>query len=184
MKEAVLKRANVIKEFNEFALKGEIVIFGSTYMANFPFYELINKSRLENAVYNRSIEGMTVAEADELLETCVFTLKPKKLFLSLGEADIGNEKAIAQYEALVRKVRTHLPFSRVYLIRLEGNGVWQKQFNQVLSSLCDDKHVIEIGFPARKTEKETEYKSRFKLLSSFFRNGGLTMSDAFAIADL
>ena len=64
MKSSVLERANAYIGLNAIALKGEIVVYGSSYMANFPFYELINRCHLENAVYNRSIDGMTSEEAD------------------------------------------------------------------------------------------------------------------------
>ena len=52
MKEYVRAKANAMKKINDLTLPGEIVIFGSTYMSEFPIYELINKSNLENAVYN------------------------------------------------------------------------------------------------------------------------------------
>ena len=38
-----------------------IAAFGSTYMADFPLYELINRYHFENAIYNRSIKGMHLA---------------------------------------------------------------------------------------------------------------------------
>ena len=60
MQEKVKIKANAFKNVNELALKNEIVIYGSTYMANFPFYELSKKIKLENAIYNRSIEDLTI----------------------------------------------------------------------------------------------------------------------------
>ena len=60
MREKILLKANAMKETNDLMMKGEIVIFGSTYMAGFPFYDLINKCNLENAIYNRSIEGINI----------------------------------------------------------------------------------------------------------------------------
>lgn len=66
MKENVRTQANAMKAINDFTMKGEIVIFGSTYMSRFPLYELMNKCMLENAVYNRSIEGLTVKAALEI----------------------------------------------------------------------------------------------------------------------
>ena len=62
MKEKVKLSANAMIGINDLTLKGEIVVFGSTYMANFPLYELINKYHFENAIYNRSIIGLTTSE--------------------------------------------------------------------------------------------------------------------------
>lgn len=47
MKASVQAMAAAMKGINDLALKGEIVVFGSTYMAGFPLYELVNRCRLE-----------------------------------------------------------------------------------------------------------------------------------------
>ena len=183
MKEAVLRKADAVKGLNEFALRGEIVIFGSTYMANFPFYELAKKSRLENAIYNRSIEGMTLAEAKELLEVCVFPLRPSKLFLAFGEEEHGEiGKSVKSYEEIVQKIRERLPLTKLYLVC--GDMQAQKDLNEALAPLCDGKCVRTILLPAQNSCKRIEYRQRFEILSSFFRDGRITMSDAFAMAAL
>ena len=182
MKDAVWKKANAAKGLNEFALKGEIVIFGSTYMANFPFYELTKKSRLENAIYNRSIEDMTLSEANELLEVCVFPLKPSKLFLAFGDEGAKEQGADRIYTEMIQKIRDRLPLTTLYLIC--GDTQAQKGLNEALTLLCDGKYVRKIMLPAPNPCKKIEYKQRFEILSSFFRNGRITMSDAFAMAAL
>ena len=53
MRENIRVKANAMKEINDISMRGEIVVFGSTYMAHFPLYELINRCTFENAVYNR-----------------------------------------------------------------------------------------------------------------------------------
>ena len=100
MKESVRIAANAIKGLNDITLKGEIVVFGSTYMSKFPLYELVNKSQFESAVYNRSIEGLTLCEALELLHDCVIAVKPKKAFIALGEEDENDPNAIEEYNSL------------------------------------------------------------------------------------
>ncbi len=182
MKDVVLKKANAAKGLNEFALKGEIVIFGSTYMANFPFYELTKKSRLENAIYNRSIEGMTLAEAKELLDICVFPLRPSKLFLAFDEEAAQEMGAIRTYAEMIQKIREREPQTKLYLVC--SDTPTQKSLNEALEQLCDAKHVIRIMLPHPNPCKKIEYRQRFEILSSFFRNGRITMSDAFAMAAL
>ena len=66
MKSEVLKKSEAHKVFNDIVLKNEIVIFGSTYMAEFPFYELEHKYLLSNAIstflrtiiYKNNIENL------------------------------------------------------------------------------------------------------------------------------
>jgi len=55
MEENVKLSANCMIGVNDLILKGEIVIFGSTYITYFPLYEFVNKYHFDNAIYNRSI---------------------------------------------------------------------------------------------------------------------------------
>ena len=81
MKENVKLSVNGMIGINDLILKGEIVVFGSTYMANFPLYEFINKYHFENAIYNRSIAGLTTSEALEIVQDCIISINPAKIFM-------------------------------------------------------------------------------------------------------
>lgn len=181
MKESVKLAAKAMTGINDLALKGEIVVFGSTYMAKFPLYELINKYHFENAVYNRSIEGLTVQEASELVQDCVISIAPAKIFIALGEADEYDADAIKKYKEIVKNIRSSLPKSKIYLISLKETGVYAQKFNENMRSLCDDKTVKYIQLVSPSLGETAIYKAQFKQLSCFFRNGRVTMADAFAI---
>ena len=84
MKEHVKTTANAMIGLNDITLKGEIAVFGSTYMANFPLYEFINKYHFENAIYNRSIAGLTTSEALEIVQDCIISISPATIFIALG----------------------------------------------------------------------------------------------------
>jgi hypothetical protein len=183
MKESVLKKARDMKAVNEISLKGEIVIFGSTEMAKFPFYELASKCRLENAVYNRSIEGMTVAEAGELLQDCVVALRPAKVFLALGEEDEGDPLAIGRYNAIVDQLHTALPRAELYLISLDGESEFAKRFNQNISER-EERRIHVLRFARVNGSYLLQCKAKFKQLCCFFRRRSLSEADAFAMADL
>ena len=90
MKENVRTTANAMKGLNDITLKGEIAVFGATYMSKFPLYEFINKYHFENAIYNRSIEGLTTSEALEIVQDCIISISPSKIFIALGEEDENN----------------------------------------------------------------------------------------------
>ena len=184
MKENVRIRANEMKKINDISMKGEIVVFGSTYMSGFPLYELVNKCMFENAVYNRSIEGLTVKEALEIVKDCVIDIHPSKLFLALGEEDENNPNVISEYTRLVSEIRSHLPACDLYLIGLTDAGQYAANFNKKIMELCDDKKIKYIDFISKQASEMTLYKARFKQLSCFFRDKSLTVTDAFAIADL
>lgn len=162
MKEYVLKKAAAFKGINELSMKGEIVIFGSTYMANFPFYELINKSKLENAVYNRSIADMTLEEAMSVLPECVLALKPNKIFLSLGEEDLKDKTSVSKYRNIISALRASLPHSTLYLITLPHKNEAENAFNSAVIGLCDDKTVFSISLV------DADHKAQFLQLCHFF----------------
>lgn len=177
MKEQVFNRAKAFQNINELAMKGEVVVFGSTYMSRFPFYELVNKSQLEHAVYNRSIEGMTLDEAAALLPTCVLELQPEKVFLQLGETDWNTPDAEKKYAAIVRAIREALPAAVICLIDLPQEEA--EDFNRKIAALCDGKTVHHIDLAAKSPAV-----NQFKQMSRFFRSHPITFPEAFAIAQL
>ena len=182
MKENVQLAANAMIGINELTLKGEIVVFGSTYMANFPLYELINKYHFENAIYNRSIAGLTISEALEIVQDCIISISPAKIFIALGEEDENNLETIKQYNEIIKRIQSALPKSKIYLICLQGNTPYAERFNANILSLCDNKKISSIRFVSSSTATNA-YKVQFKQLSCFFRDKPLTMVEAFAMAN-
>ena len=168
MRTCVAEKVRAFEALNDLSLKGEIVVLGSTYMAEFPFYELINRCRLENAVYNRSIEGLTVSEAAEILPAAVLELRPAKVFLCFDE---GAEPQ--GYEALIRQLLAALPDAAIYLVGRSAGEAAR------LAPLCDGKRVRYVGLPSAGG-----YQAAFKRLCCFFRRRPIDMADAFAMAAL
>lgn len=184
MKEYVRAKANAMKKINDLTLPGEIVIFGSTYMSEFPIYDLINKCKLENAVYNRSIKGLSVKEAIEILDDCVVDIHPGKVFVALGEEDEADPNAIFEYTRLVSTLRQKLPKAMIYLIGLTNDGLFAENFNQNMLSLCDNKNVSYIELIKKSSSENALFKAQFKQLSCFFRTKPITMCDVFSLASL
>ncbi|MBQ8885000.1 MAG: hypothetical protein IJY62_01305 [Clostridia bacterium] len=183
MKENVKLSANAMIGINDLILKGEIVLFGSTYMAKFPLYEFINKHHFENAVYNRSIAGLTTSEALEIVQDCIISIRPSKIFIALGEEDENNIDTIKQYNQIIKRIQFALPKSKIYLICLQGNTPYVEKFNANILSLCDNKKIRNIRLVSSSSTEANLYKMQFKQLSCFFRDKPLTMVEAFAMAD-
>ena len=176
MNSSVQEKVNSYKGINDIALKGEIVIFGSTYMANFPFYELANRCHLEHAIYNRSISGLTARDAESLLLPCVLDIKPRKIFLQLGESDSDPTDVLRHYISILQTIRKDLPHTKVYIIGLPNT----EKLNRELLSLCDDKHIFFVSFAPQLAG----YAAQFKQLVHFFRDRPISFSEAFSMADL
>ena len=184
MKEYVRDKANSIKKINDLALPGEIVIFGSTYMSEFPVYELINKCKPENAVYNRSIKGLNVKEAIEILDDCVVNINPRMVFIALGEEDESNPNAVSEYAELVSEIRQKLPDTIIFLICLTNGSSFAESFNKSMLSLCDNKNVKYVDFIKKGPSENALFKAQFKQMSCLFRTKPITMGDAFDLTSL
>ena len=168
-----------IRQINEISLKGEIVIYGSDYMAEFPFYELINRYQLECAVYNRSVAGLTLAGAEELLREYVLILRPKKVFFAFAdEGDTG--RSVAQYRSLIGRIRAELPTAELFLLGLPG--MENEAFNRRMAAFCAEDGMTYIALARGRGAAEASYRAQFKQLSRFFRRKPLTMADAFVMA--
>ena len=184
MKEYVRAKANSMKKTNDLALPGEIVIFGSTYMSEFPIYELINKCNSDNAVYNRSVKGLTVKEAIEILDDCVVDIHPNKVFIALGEEDESNPNAVSEYADLISAIRQKLPEAIIFLIGLINGSSFAESFNKSMLSLCDNKIVKYVELLKEGPSENALFKAQFKQISCFFRTKPITMGDAFELTSL
>ena len=109
MKTKIIKKAEMFHAINDMAIKGEIVIFGSSFTANFPFYEMSQSYVMSNAIYNRSINDITIKEAIEVLQHCVIDIQPRKVFLCFGESEPDLKLAITDYRKLIFKLKEKLP---------------------------------------------------------------------------
>ena len=185
MRTEALEKAAMYHAINDITLHGEIVIFGSTFMANFPFYELSKKYLLSNAVYNRSIRDLTLEEADEILSECVLELKPSKIFLALGEKDVNSPSAVTVYGKIIKKIQTKLPTAKVYVLPVENheNIPTVSEFNHKLRELCNRADVTFLDVPNQNSSPVLLYEKLFKRLHCFFRDKHLTFAEAFALAD-
>jgi len=160
--------------FNDIALKNEIVIFGSTYTAKFPFYEVARKYYLDSALYNRSIEGITTAEAAEILNECVIGVKPSKIFLALGECDKSCEETISSYGKIISEIKNAIPSAQIYALSIPGG---KEELNESLKTMCKNEQIDFIS-----VDYSVAYASVFKQLSIFFRKGKIDFCDAFKIS--
>ena len=72
---------------NQYASQGQIIFFGSSYLDQFPIYELKEDYGMDQTIFKRTIPGLKIEDAFALLDSCVFDLMPSKLFLCFGDDD-------------------------------------------------------------------------------------------------
>lgn len=185
MRTELQDRVAMYHAVNDITMRGEIVVFGSTFMADFPFYELSQKYVLNNALYNRSVKGLTLAEAEEVLDECVLEIRPSKIFLALGEADLDNPAAMMTYGRIIRKIKAKLPASRLYLLPIQenGNDKGRYAFNCELRALAERESVTFLDVPQGNFSIGSTYEKIFKKLNCFFRGNRVSFAEAFSYAD-
>ena len=73
---------------NRKAEKNATVFFGADYLSDIPICELADTYLPDTLVYNRSLKGLDINTAQEVLDSLVCSLQPDKVFVCLGENDV------------------------------------------------------------------------------------------------
>lgn len=169
----VKEKAKKYTIINDVALKDEVAVFGSTYLYNFPFYELMQGHITDYAVYNRSIEGMKISEAVEAVDDCLKNLDPAIILISLGEEDDDSEKTFVAYSELLKKIKSTHYSARIYVMQTFGKD---GEFCDKVKTVAERNGVeyVEVG-------NEAKIKSVFARLSAYFHRSGISFSDAFGV---
>lgn len=177
MDNEIKEKVKMYKAINELAIKGEIVVFGSTFAANFPFYELMQGKVTDYAIYNRSIENLRIHDAADIVDDCVKSLSPKKLFIIFGDTDEINETFFKDFEKLIFGIKRSLKNTEIYLIPAcdKEPAIYEDR----LKKLADKTRCTFISF--NKSIFLIPYKTAFNRMNVFFRNGGIDFTEAFGI---
>ena len=177
----LFEKVNMYHTINDITLKGEVVIFGSTFMADFPFYELSQKYVFSTALYNRSIRGLSLAQAEQALKDCVLDIKPSKIFFALGEHDLEEPQAIDIYQRIIERTKKDLPRTSIYLLSVPGAAA--ESFNLQLEQLAEALGIKWLAVSYDLLQGHPQYSKIFKKLTVFFRSSPLDLMDAFALAN-
>lgn len=106
---------------NQYVKPGQIVFAGSSLMEQFPIYEFIMDFNLPYTIYNRGIGGYTTGEMLQVMDVCIYDLKPSVLFLNIGTNDLNGPDysqpvLMERYEKILKGICQHLPDTRLYLM--------------------------------------------------------------------
>lgn len=136
-----LKRYKVL---NELAECGGIVILGGAEDTGIPVGELKQAFSIEEKVYNRSINGLSVKDAQSVYDAYVASLAPETLLLHIGEHDIQffQEHAgefVQTYTQLITHIKSVNKCSRIGIVSLRNyeNDDVIKKLNQQLKHIAD-----------------------------------------------
>lgn len=130
------------RQMNTIARPGGIVFFGSTFFSQLPFAELAQDFGTELPVYNRSIAGLTIREALEVLEPCVLDLRPRRIFVNMGDAELDDgtitPDAFAEaYQWLLYRLHNACG-AKIYTLSILSDSPEADKYNMRLQQLADE----------------------------------------------
>lgn len=131
------------REINKLASQGETVFMGGAFLHDFPFAELCKKLSVDEKIYNRSICGLSASDAIKVYSQAVSPLKPKKLFIGLGENENGAE-FIDNYRKLINYIKADSPGTKIMLVSIFSDDVSKCRFNDDIRKLAQETGVVYI----------------------------------------
>ena len=173
------------RELNSICGRVDSVLFGADVFDKLPVAELIHQLGLNISASNRSVEGLTVQKAAELLDECVFQLKPSKVFLNFGDmelqaGDCGQKAFLAGYEALIREIQSHLS-CKIHIISVLAKSPEAAQLNAGLRKLAE-KTGCRFVDVSESLEQERPLLYLFRQLSYYMRESRITFTEAMNMA--
>lgn len=109
------------RRLNQFVKPGQILFVGSSLMEQFPIGELTMDISLPYVIYNRGVGGFTTAELAQVLDICIYDLKPAHIFINIGTNDLNGadytlDGLIGRYESILNETKAHLPETKLHLM--------------------------------------------------------------------
>lgn len=142
---------------NKSVKRNGVVLWGSTSLDK-PFVnELIQGFPMSQNVYNRSISGLNISDAEKYLEQCVYELSPSRVIINLGEEDVKNctdvMQLTEQYRWLLYKIHVALPACQFVVTTVPGKSEVCECFNEELKKLAKEFGCIFYRIPETADEE-------------------------------
>lgn len=181
MNSAILEQKEIFHEVNTITGSAGSVIFGEERFAGLPVAELVQDFGLNISVCNRSVEGALLDDAFELLEECVFELRPRKVFLNFGETDMARpgfdrETFLTAYARLIETIHANCS-GGIYVVSVPEHGEEAAQLNTGLRTLAD---ACGCGYvdAADSFRHEKPHLRLFSELMHYMREGRISFAEA------
>lgn len=171
------------KDINMMAKKNSAVCFGSTFFADTEFQELAYDCGMDTPVYNRSVEDLTICDAQKVLTEAVYPMKPAKIFVSLGESDIESasfnaDDFINKYEWMLLDIHRNCPASRIYIVSTICNDLMTREVNVKLEKLATSTGCDYINLAKLEVGDDFSERKIFSTLKPYMRTKPISFADA------
>lgn len=182
----MLKKIDMVSAYqtlNQVAEAAGVVLFGSTTAANLPLNELLQDFGVSCTVYNRSVEGLTIEQAESYIQPCITPLMPKMILLHFGEEELtagtqSVDSIIEAYRWLLYQLHTAMPDSRLVLISVNKQLPQATAYNRALQELAKEYGCQYAEAPTGEVSEAYELQF-FQTLRGFFYDHTMNLSDVF-----
>ncbi|MBQ7876186.1 MAG: hypothetical protein IJ316_02740 [Clostridia bacterium] len=134
-------------ELNKIAEPKGIVIFGGTADKAIPLCELKQAFGLNSNLYNRSIENLSLTDAESVYTSCISPIHPESILLHIGECDINlfsenPAKFDNTYRELINTIKDTDKHCNIVIISLKNpdNNTVISEINKHLRYIADSEH--------------------------------------------
>ncbi len=153
MREAEMKK---YEKLNELAEQGGIVIFGCGEDVNIPTGEIRQAFAVEQKIYNRSFENISVTDALSTYKESIAALSPETVLVHIGQADIGlftenSNEFDNKYRELIEHIKSQNKKCRIAVVSLRNYDINRQieEMNKHLKYIADSEQC-EYGDIASK----------------------------------
>lgn len=169
------------ERMNQTAEENGTVLFGANYFHELAAGELAQSVGMEEAVYNRSIEKLSVENACGALEQCVLQLHPARVFINIGDEDVRNaalnlDRFIEQYQWMLYRLHSRSK-AKMYIVSVISNLAAAERMNDRLRGLAEETGCEYVD--AREILDSGEPELRlFELIHFHARSHAITFGEA------
>lgn len=173
------------EQMNQVAKPHGVVLFGSSYLQELPICELVQDEDAHVTVHNRSVEGLTIDQAEAVLEPCVLSLEPDKIFISIGDEDIQRPQFdprhfLEQYQWLLYTLHSRTP-AKIYIVSVMSSHPAAAAVNEGLQALASETGCKYVN-GAKAMQSTCSGLKLFDILRFYIRSNPITFEDAMGMA--
>lgn len=154
---------NKYKALNDLAEQGGIVILGGSEDKEIPLCELKQAFALDMNLYNRSISGLALENAEEIYESCVAELIPDTVFVHIKDAELFAKDPVKfdqKYCGLIDRIRKRNPKCNVVVVSLKNylDDAKLAEINKHLKYIADSERCEFADISAKRVWNPRETK--------------------------
>ena len=167
---------------NTVAKSNGAVFFGSDFFTELPLNELASDFGVSAPVYNRSVSGLSIYEAESVLRDCIYELDPAKIFINIGDADLAQgmtdtKRFLEAYEWLLYTIHRNSRV-KIYIVSICSSDPLANVINRGLKKIAENTGCTYVDIDRALSSDNREVQS-FKQMKFFLRDKPFTFADAF-----